>query len=421
MAFRQFFFNLLIVGVVCFVLRPVGAVYVSSAAVTVSGTTTTITSTTITATATDESVLLVEESGVAYASSVTFVKSGNTSSTEDTSQSALNAAIAIQEGGSVYLTDCYIETEDLGSNALHTYEDGTYAYLYNLDFYCVGELAHGIYTAGGYIYAEDLTGSTYGTSSSAIATDTGGGTIIVNNAQVYTYGSKSALVYSTGNITVENLTGTSAKSPACVIDGSNSWTLNNPEISAAPNEHGVFQFMSTVPSNSSTAYAYVNGGSVSETRGTYGLVFVSNIEAYVFLTDVSISLESGILANISTDDWGASGSNGGVATIVLSEVDVSGDVYVDDISTLELDLADSSALTGIVNADNSASSVTLSLDSSSTWEVTGDSYVTTLEDGDSSFSNINSNGYTIYYGSLGSSSSSGETISLTGGGSLIPA
>ncbi|KAH7131682.1 hypothetical protein B0J13DRAFT_508746 [Dactylonectria estremocensis] len=415
----QSFLSLLFVAVVCCVLRPVSATYVSSAAVTVSGTTTTITSTTLVATETDESVLLAEESGVAYASSVTFIKSGNTSSTEDSSQSALNAAIAIQEGGTVYLTDCYIETDDLGSNALHTYEDGTYAYLYNLDFYCAGEFGHGIYTAGGYIYAEDLTGSTYGTSSSAIATDTGGGIILVNNAEVYTYGSKSALVYSTGNITVNNLTGSTAKSPACVIDGSNSWTLNDPAISAAPNEHAVFQFMSTVTSSSgNTAYAYVTGGSVSETGGTYGLVFVSNIAAYVYLTDVSITIDSGILANISTDDWGTSGSNGGDATIVLSEVDVSGDVYVDDISTLELDLADSSTLTGTVNADNSASSLTISLDSSSTWEVTGDSYVTVLEDDDTTYSNINSNGYTIYYGSL--SSSSGETISLTGGGSLTP-
>lgn len=421
MALTKYFLALM-TGTILTALRPVSAaVYVSSAAVTVASTTTTITSTTLIAIATDESVLLAEDSGVAYASDVTFIKSGGSSSEGDSSQSALNAAVAIQKGGAVYLTDCRIETDDMGANALHTYEDGTYAYLYSLEFYCLGEFGHGIYTAGGSIYAENLTGSTYGTSSSAIATDTGGGTIVVKSAEVYTYGSKSALVYSTGNITVDSLVGTTAKSPACVIDGSNSWTLNDPDISAAPNEHGVFQFMSTVGADEGTvAYGYVNGGSVAEAGGVYGLVFASNTEAHVYLTDVAVSIGSGILANISADEWGTTGSNGGNGVIGLSGVAVEGDVYVDDVSTLNLTLADSSTLTGTVDADDQASSVALSLDSSSVWEVTGDSYVTDLEDDDTSFSNIHSNGYTVYYGSLGSSSSDGETVVLAGGGSLTP-
>ena len=41
-------------------------------------------------------------------------------------------------------------------------------------------------------------------------------------------------------------------------------------------------------------------------------------------------------------------------------------------------------------------SITLKLDSSSKIKLTGDSYVTSLEDADTSYSNINFNGYTLY-------------------------
>ena len=40
--------------------------------------------------------------------------------------------------------------------------------------------------------------------------------------------------------------------------------------------------------------------------------------------------------------------------------------------------------------------ITLTLDSSSAITLTGDSYVTSLEDEDSSYSNINFNGYKLY-------------------------
>lgn len=272
---------------------------------------------------------------------------------------------------------------------------------------------------GRYIYAEDLEVYTYGAMASAIATDSGGGTIYVVTGAAYTYGLKSALVYSTGNITIDDLTGSSAQSPACVIDGSNSWTLNNPDISAGPQEHAVFQTISTVASTDSTAYAYVNGGSVSETRGTYGLIFASNIEFSIYLTSVDISIASGILANASADQWGSSGSNGGDIYVYLTDIDVTGDVYVDDVSSATLSLY-STTWSGAINADNTGNA-SISLDSASTWTVTGDSYVTYLTNDVTDYSNIVSDGYTVYYDSDENSSLDGETITLSGGGSLTPA
>ncbi len=51
---------------------------------------------------------------------------------------------------------------------------------------------------------------------------------------------------------------------------------------------------------------------------------------------------------------------------------------------------------GTINGENQAKSITLKLDSSSKIKLTGDSYITSLEDEDSDYSNIDFNGYTLY-------------------------
>ena len=59
-------------------------------------------------------------------------------------------------------------------------------------------------------------------------------------------------------------------------------------------------------------------------------------------------------------------------------------------------LTNGSDYTGKINGNNTAKNITLSLDSTSKIKLTGDTYVTTLEDADSSYSNINFNGYKLY-------------------------
>ena len=70
-----------------------------------------------------------------------------------------------------------------------------------------------------------------------------------------------------------------------------------------------------------------------------------------------------LLSAKGTSEWGNNGSNGGNVTL---------------------------------NADNFAKSISLKLDNSSKITLTGDSYVTSLDDSDSSYSNINLNGYKLY-------------------------
>ena len=126
---------------------------------------------------------------------------------------------------------------------------------------------------------------------------------------------------------------------------------------------------------------------------------------YITNTIATINLENNTIINndstgnflrIKADSWGTSGSNGGVVTLILNNQKATGKIVVDTISTLEMILTDSSYYEGTINTDNSAQSISLVLDKTSKIKLTGNSYVTTLNDTQENYSNIDFNGYKLY-------------------------
>lgn len=87
--------------------------------------------------------------------------------------------------------------------------------------------------------------------------------------------------------------------------------------------------------------------------------------------------------------------NGGNLTFNANKQNLNGNIEVDNISTLVLNLENSS-YSGTINGDNNAKNIAITLDSNSTITLTGNSYVTSLKDDDTSYSNINFNGYKLY-------------------------
>ena len=93
-------------------------------------------------------------------------------------------------------------------------------------------------TQGGTMVLNNVDMTTTGGSSSAVATDRGGGTITVNGGTVTTSGGNSATIYSTGSITANNITGKSTGAEMTVIEGANSITLNNCALTSTKEKWG---------------------------------------------------------------------------------------------------------------------------------------------------------------------------------------
>lgn len=96
---------------------------------------------------------------------------------------------------------------------------------------------------------------------------------------------------------------------------------------------------------------------------------------------------------------------------------INGDIITDRGTSLEIHLTKSS-LKGSINSKQEMKKITLSLTKDSILELTGDSYISTIEDLDSSYNNIISNGYTLYYDIKLNKELKGKTIDLKDGGYL---
>ena len=143
----------------------------------------------------------------------------------------MNAGFLATDGATVTLTNSTVNT------TAQKRERGVQLRLRN-DCQCIDttitttkDNSGGIQTTGGAaMNATNLTVNTAGNSSAAIRTDRGGGTVVVDKGTYTSTGYNSPAVYSTANITVKNATLNAENSEALVIEGQNSITLENTNV-----------------------------------------------------------------------------------------------------------------------------------------------------------------------------------------------
>lgn len=121
---------------------------------------------------------------------------------------------------------------------------------------------------------------------------------------------------------------------------------------------------------------------------------------------LTLSNTDGDFMRIEAAKWGTSGKNGGDVTLKLIDQDIEGDIIIDSISSLTMSLTDGSSYKGAINNANKGT-VSLTLSKDSTLTLTGDTYVKSLTDADTSYSNINFNGHKLYVN--GTDINTGET------------
>ncbi len=277
-------------------------------------------------------------------------------------------------------------------------------------------------SGGGTLSISNVTIKTAGGSAAAVATDRGGGTIRVKGGTMITSGSGSPGVYSTGKITVSGAKMTATGSEAAVIEGSNSISLTNSDLTGSK-LWGVMIYQSfSGDAQGANGVFTMTGGSLTALTGP--LFHVTNSTAVITLKGVKLSAVSGTLVNVSADRWGTAGSNGGTANLTADHQTLTGDIVADRYSAVSIALKNGSVLTGAINAGRTAKAAALTLDAFSTWKVTADSTLTSLTGAKisgSTLTNIVGNGHTVsYQKSLATNAwLGGKTYTLANGGKLV--
>ena len=391
---------------------------------------------TLSTTSSDESAIVVNDGGSLNATGLTISKSGDSSNTENSEFYGLNAAVLVQKGSEATIKDTTIKTSATGANAIFSTGENATLNVSNTKITTTGDSSRGLdATYGGTINANKVTITTSGQHCAAVATDRGEGTVTVKNSTLNTNGKGSPCVYSTGTISVSDSKGTATDSSCAVIEGKNSITLNNTKLTS----YGVGRVDDGIDNCGVMIYQSMSGDA-SEGTGTFSatdstltiskkskvyetspMFFITNTDAVINLENTKLNYGSNQLVTVSGNDgeWGSQGSNGGNLTLNATNQILNGNISVDNISTASFILK-GSTLTSTINSENNAKEVNLSLDSSSKWVVTGDSYVTTLTLENNDLSLIEDNGYTIYYDASANSWLNGQTITLSNGGTLTP-
>ena len=364
----------------------------------------------------NQNALLASGDIEANVSNVTVEKTGDSDGGDSSNFYGNNSAVIAKDGANLTLENIDVTTNASGANGVFSYggsattnnssSDGTTVTISDSTINTTGDNAGGIMTTGGgTTNATNLTINTKGTSSAAIRSDRGGGTVNVNKGTYTTEGKGSPAIYSTANITATNATLEAKASEGIVIEGANTVSIENCKLTDSNTSLNgqsttyknifLYQSMSGDASNGTAKFTAKNSQITTNKGDTF---YITNTTATIDLNGNTIinNDSEGNFLRAQKDSWGNSGSNGGKVTLKMTNQKANGNIVIDSISTLDMEMTESSYYEGTINGENQAKSITLKLDSSSKIKLTGDSYVTSLEDADTSYSNIDFNGYTLY-------------------------
>ncbi|MCR5203067.1 MAG: hypothetical protein K6D02_08305, partial [Lachnospiraceae bacterium] len=226
--------------------------------------------------------------------------------------------------------------------------------------------------------------------------DRGGGTMDVDGGTYTSNGTGSPAIYSTADISVKNATLKATNSEAICIEGENSITLKNSDLSGNMPENNqndctwnviLYQSMSGDSEVGKSTFS-MTGGSLTAKNG--GMFYTTNTKSEFNIENVDITYAKDndfflkCTGNSNQRGWGSSGSNGAECTFNAKNQKMKGDVIWDSISELTLNVTKGSTLTGAIVKDDSNAgdggdgTCKVTIDKSSKWIVTGNSTVTSL-------------------------------------------
>ena len=351
----------------------------------------------MTNTTADQNAFIGKNKAVVNIENSVFDKTGNTTSDDNSNFRGQNAVVLGIDGSQINIKGSNITSNSKGSNAVFATGEGSVINVENTNIHTKSDSSRGLdATYKGTVNGKNLTITTEGAHSATLATDRGEGTITAEAAKLTTSGEGSPVIYSTGNIMVNNVNGIANNSEIGVVEGKNSITLTNSNVTGYK-DNGFMLYQSFSGDAESGIARLKAENNTLTTHATGAFLYVNNTTAEVDLSNNAISMpNTSTLVKASADSrWGKTGENGGHLTLRTSNQELSGNIMADSISTIALDMTNGSSLVGAVNTDNTAKEVTVKLSKDSNWILTGDSYVKSLSNEDTTGSNIQLNGYKL--------------------------
>lgn len=351
---------------------------------------------TFSSTGSDENAVLVSNGANVTLKDITLDRTSSDSTDGDSSSFYGVGAGLLVTDGTVTIDNATITTDSAGGAGIFSYGNGNVT-VSDSTITTRQDTSGGIHVAGGgTLTAKNLTVTTNGESSAAIRSDRGGGTMTVDGGSYTSNGTGSPAVYCTADISISNAALTANGSEAVCIEGLNSLKLTDCDLTGniPENEQNdcnwtviLYQSMSGDSEVGNSNFS-MTGGSLTSKNG--GMFYTTNTESTFYLSGVDLSYSDSndfllkCTGNSNARGWGSSGANGADCEFTTDAKTMAGKIIWDSISQLDVSLKNKSTWTGSFVQDESNAGnggdgyADLTVDSSSTWIVDGDSTLSSL-------------------------------------------
>lgn len=347
-------------------------------------------------TGSDENAILVSNGANVTLKNITLDRTSSDSTGGDSSSFYGVGAGLLATDGTVSVDNATITTDSAGGAGIFSYGNGNVT-VSDSTITTTQDTSGGIHVAGGgTLTAKNLTVTTNGESSAAIRSDRGGGTMTVDGGSYTSNGTGSPAVYCTADISISNASLTANGSEAVCIEGLNSLKLTDCDLTGniPENEQNdcnwtviLYQSMSGDSEVGNSNFS-MTGGSLTSENG--GMFYTTNTESTFYLSGVDLNYSDSndfllkCTGNSNARGWGSSGANGADCEFTADSQTMAGKIIWDSISQLNVSLKNKSTWTGSFVQDESNAGnggdgyANLTIDSSSTWIVDGDSTLSSL-------------------------------------------
>lgn len=347
-------------------------------------------------TGSDENAILVSNGANVTLKNITLDRTSSDSTGGDSSSFYGVGAGLLATDGTVSVDNATITTDSAGGAGIFSYGNGNVT-VSDSTITTTQDTSGGIHVAGGgTLTAKNLTVTTNGESSAAIRSDRGGGTMTVDGGSYTSNGTGSPAVYCTADISISNASLTANGSEAVCIKGLNSLKLTDCDLTGniPENEQNdcnwtviLYQSMSGDSEVGNSNFS-MTGGSLTSENG--GMFYTTNTESTFYLSGVDLNYSDSndfllkCTGNSNARGWGSSGANGADCEFTADSQTMAGKIIWDSISQLDVSLKNKSTWTGSFVQDESNAGnggdgyANLTIDSSSTWIVDGDSTLSSL-------------------------------------------
>lgn len=275
--------------------------------------------------------------GSAGSASTMQPPSGNFGGSANTMQydysGSYSVSLTVGEDSTAVIDGTDITVSSSRSNGVFATDSGT-ALVNDTSIETMADNSRGLdATYGGTILANKITADTQGGHSAIVATDRGGGSISLADATLSTAGSGSPLLYSTGDIQVNNVSGTSSGSQIAGMEGLNTILIKDSTLESTvtgktasdPIANGIIIYQSTSGDAEASTGEHATFQSVDSTLssaiGSGSMFYFTNTTADVVLQNTELDFDTD--AATITDN-AAAGSGTGTASDAPITVNVDG-------------------------------------------------------------------------------------------------